>query len=505
MNKNIVSFSGEDNPFLARLSEYLSSDDLEQRLTYSPLTDIDVNKLSVQEKIDLLDLMQEELFEPTSTALGIVTSAYRLIRRGYLPRDPSRAAVRTKTMRIAGFAGKELSKVPWFTTYAKGMKISGETGTGKSYELLRGLGLLPQVIVHQENKRAGWTHLVQIVWLYVPMSHDGSLGGLLLSILCAIDAATGCTSYADNKSLIGLSNEKLAVRIGIILRNHGVGVLVIDEIQSRNLSGGAHGGLAATFFLRLLNFGIPIILIGNPFGMSALDRFSQDLRRLGSGGSFDMRPMLEADFDWTDCLVPALLRYNVMQESGIIGDPEGKSIFKYSGGIRDYACRIRAASQRLALDLGANAVTLEHMSAAYYGSDFDNNERILIEAFRDKNPIPLMAWEDIRWKDYATQWGYFGEWPSPGNGNAKKPVSELGPGKAGENDPTGETVNNGIQETVKTASQRDLESVKRARTRSANGKAKQKVVQSALDSKDMRHSGLAEYLIAGFEALRGER
>lgn len=91
----------------------------------------------------------------------------------------------------------------------------------------------------KRTRALGWSHLVQILWLYVGMSHDGSLGGLLLSILCAIDEATGCTSYSQSRSLIGLSNEKLAVRIGIILRNHGVGVLVIDEIQGRNFSGGA--------------------------------------------------------------------------------------------------------------------------------------------------------------------------------------------------------------------------------------------------------------------------
>ena len=505
MNQDGVNFSGDDNPFLVGLRDYLLSDDLEQRLTYSPLTGIDVNKLSVQEKLDLLDLMQEDLFEPTSTALGVVTSAYRLIRRGYLPRDPNRAAVRNKTMRIAGLAGNELSNIPWFTTYAKGMRISGETGTGKSYELLRGLKMLPPFILHKENKSAGWTHLVQIVWLYVGMSHDGSLGGLLLSILCAIDGATGCTSYSQNRSLIGLSNEKLAVRIGIILRNHGVGVLVIDEIQSRNFSCGAHGGLAATFFLRLLNFGIPIILIGNPFGMSALDRFSQDMRRLSSGGSFDMRPMREDDFDWTECLVPALLRYNVMQEPGIAGDPKGRSIFKYSGGIRDYACRIRAASQRLALDLGAEVVTVEHMEAAFRGSDFDEKERILIESFRDKNPIPLMEFEDVRWKDYAVRWGYFAEKPSGGDGNITKPGGDTGTGEAGANDPTDDAAHDETRGAAKTASQRDLVSIKRARTRSTNGKAKQKAVQSTLDPKDMRGGGLAEYLIAGFETLRGEQ
>jgi hypothetical protein len=35
--------------------------------------------------------------------------------------------------------------------------------------------------------------------------------------------------------------------MGIILRNHAVGVLVFDEIQERNFTG-AHGELAALFF-----------------------------------------------------------------------------------------------------------------------------------------------------------------------------------------------------------------------------------------------------------------
>lgn len=495
-----VVIAGDDNPFLEQLNTLLSTDDLERRLTRSPLDGIDVSELSIDARHELLDRMQEEMFEPTSTSLEIVTRAFRLIRRGYLPRNPCRAAVRNKTMAIASLAAKDLTRIPWFTTFAKGMRISGETGTGKSYELMRGLELLPNRIIRSENSSAGWTHLVQVVWLYVGMSHDGSLGGLLLNILCAIDAIAG-TDYSINKSITGLSNEKLAVRIGIILRTHGVGVLVIDELQSRNFEGGTRGGLAATFFLRMLNFGIPIILVGNPFGMDVLDRFSQDMRRIGSGGSFYMRPHDVNDFDWTHCLAPAVWRYDVMPEPTAIKDPDGAVLFKYSGGIRDYACRIRVSMQRLALDLGANAVTEDHMKQAFFGPDFSDKERTLIAGFRDKNPILLQAWEDVRWEDYAIRWGYF-QGSTSVNANGCDACASPKEESETEAPPDAEDAGGQAQKAKKTASERDLETVTRKRTREANVRKQQTEARSTLGANDLRNNGLQEYLIAGFEALR---
>lgn len=212
MNATVLDIAGCDNPFVRHLDACLSDNDLAERLTYFPLQGFDIWALSTEARLDILDRMQLEMFEPTTTSLQIATCLFRLIRRGYLPRNPEHPDVRRKTMAVASFSGQEISKLPWFPTYALGMRVSGETGTGKSYEVSRALNLLPSGIVHERNDKAGWTHLVQVVWLYVPMSHDGSLGGLLLNILCALDAVAG-TEYAATKSLIRLSNEKLAVRI----------------------------------------------------------------------------------------------------------------------------------------------------------------------------------------------------------------------------------------------------------------------------------------------------
>lgn len=492
---NNSEIRSEKNPFLVHIEHLLATDGIETRLARWPLDEIDVSKLSNQERLDLLDRMQDEMFEPNTRSLDIASRLYRLIRRGYLARDPRQPSVRKATMELAGFAGKEITTFPWRATYAKGMRISGITGVGKSYEIVRSLEILPQKIQHGRCDEAGWTHMTQVVWLYVGMSHDGSLGGLLLQILRSLDEVIG-SDYSKDRSLTGLSNEKLAVHIGIIFRNHGLGVLVIDEIQHRNFSG-ARGTLAATFFLRLLNFGIPIVLMGNPYGMAELDTFSQDMRRIGSGGSFEMHPMEANDFDWQKCLVPALWRYNVMPEPSPIEDFDGSILFRFSGGIRDYACRIRVASQRLAIDLGEKAVTEAHMEQVFHGPDFTEGDRNLICGFRDRNPLLLMDFIDVPWERYSAMWGLI----IP-KSSAPFELQNTSAALGGKSKPVEDEVSTKTKQSTRTpVSAQSLENIKRNRTRKSNKAQRQADIRSTLETGDIRHSGLQEFLITGIDAL----
>jgi len=452
--------------------------------------------LDLQTRHDLLDRLQEQMFEPTLTSLDTTTRLFRMVRRGLIARDPTLVESRARTMTIARYAGKELRDLPWLPCSAKGMRISGITGLGKSYEILRALKQLPQKIEHGLSYAADWNHVTQASWLYVAMSHDGSLGGLLLQILTALDLAIGA-NYARDRGLTSLSNEKLAVHVGIILINHGVGVLVIDELQGRNFSGGARGGLAATFFLRLLNFGVPIVLMGNPLGMDALDTFSQDMRRIGSAGSIEMHPLEATDYDFTDCLAPALWRYNVMPDPSPISDPDGAILFKYCGGIRDYGARIRVSSQRLALDMGDQFVTEDHMQEAFFGPDFSEKDRDLIAGFRDKNPILLQQFEDIPWQRYAIRWGLY---PTQGRAIPK--------GRPPQAKATNEGISPKEHEIApsnkarRSVAQKNVEIVRRNRSRKENDNTAQEAIRAELDANDMRLNGLQEYLISGIEQLR---
>lgn len=474
------------NPFLEALEPYLSTNDLQVRLQNWPLAGLDIPNLSTIARHDLLDVLDQQMFEPTLTSLDTTTRLYRMIRKGYIARDPTQVASRAHLMTLARFAGKELKDLPWFPHSAKGMRISGVTGLGKTYELERALKLLPQTFQHGRSSSADWNHMTQISWLYVAMSHDGSLGGLLLQILVAIDSCAG-TAYSKDGGLTRLTNEKLAVHVGIILNNHAVGVLVFDELQGRNFAGGNRGGLAATFFLRMLNFGIPLVLMGNPIGMDALDKFSQDMRRVGSAGNIEMHPMAQDDFDFTDILAPALWRYNVMPEPCEMTDEDGAILFQYCGGIRAYGARIRAASQKLALDQGARSVAEVHMQEAFMGPDFSSRDRQLIAGFRDRDPLLLMDFDDIPWKSYAQRWGCYSKDESSAQSNNPSPA----PGAAEEK----------TKKPRKPVAQQAAQSAARRRTRSENEDAANAKLVGELETDDMRSKGLQEYLITGIGLL----
>lgn len=487
-----ISPKVSSNPFLACIEEYLSTNDLADRLAASPLTSVDVASLSDLERVDMLDRFQEEFFEPTSSSLDIGTRLLRLIRKGYINRDPTKSHVRKMTMELASYSGKELSALPWFSTYAKGMTVVGITGLGKTYEVKRILQLIPQCVEHRTLPEAHWAKMKQVTWLYVAMSHDGSLGGLLLQILVALDEVAG-TKYSQDGGLIRSSNEKLAVRLGVIFRNHGLGVLVIDEIQSRNFQGHGRGEFAATFFLRLLNFGIPVVLMGNPLGLEALYSFSQDVRRIGSGGSIEAHPLEVDEFDWTDCLAPAFWELNLMPYPHQIENPNQR-LFHYSGGIRDFAGRMVSAAQRLALDLGDQFLTEEHLSQAFTGSDFSDKERDIIAGFRERDPIRLIQFEDIPWELYATRWGLLFD----GKSFIPKLSDENKKGQVINESNAGELAKPKIAKPVP---QKDLETIKRRRTRKANTSKKSSTSKKTLDTGDMRVDGLQQLLVTGVESL----
>lgn len=491
-----------ENPFYDCIKEYLDTSNLEERLSASPIRGEDVKHMSLERRYQLLDQMQEEMFEPTTSSLDITTRIFRMMGRGLQGLDPTKASVRKTTMTIGRYAGTELSKLPWFSTYAIGMHLKGPTGCGKSYEVVRALKLIPPRINHRLHEAAGWTHMVQATWLYVPMSHDGSLGGLLFQILCSLDAAID-SHYSEDRSLRSLSNEKLAIQVGIILRNHGVGLLVIDEIQARNFSDNARGTLAATFFLRLLNFGIPIVLLGNPFGIDALNSFSQDMRRLGAGGSIRMDPHEVGDSDWTECLCPAIWNFIVLPDQQDRSFMTPEVLFRYSGGIRDYACRIWTATQRMVLGLGRTAATKDDLEAAFWGPDFGDRDRDLIAGFRDKDLLLLQQFVDIPWEDYGMRWGIL-----TNKGDESKNATAT-PKDSGTSSHSQQEQSSGSEEKAasapprkKTAPEKAKENVKRNRTQASN-KAKQRTeAKQTLSEQDIRADGLKKCLVSGFESLK---
>lgn len=509
MNTQIKPLLSErNNPFLEKIDSVLTDRDLHCTLRSSPLDGLDMKNLSKQARYDLLDVMHQEYFVPSLTSTDSASRFYTLIRKGYISRDPREIHVRKRAMVISRFAGSKLEDLPWLPGFALGMRIDGITGLGKTYEIRRAIDQLKPRIEHGKSAAADWTHFNQVPVLYVGMSFDGSIGGLLYQILVSLDVALG-TDYSMQPRLIRLPNEKLAVHVGILMLLHAVGVLVIDEIQATNFSDGSRGTTARTFFLRMLNFGIPILLIGNPLGMRFIDGFSQDIRRFSCGGSIKMHPFEMNDENYRNVLAPGFWAYNVLPEPSSVIDPTGSILFSYCGGIRDFAGRLITAAQRIALDIDSPCLKRDHLDMAFNGPDFDQKERTMIRAFCNKNASALQEFEDIPWEDYFKKW----EKPKPAKKsastaqNSTQPDVEKAETAEEKSDAAGDTSSESESSVSKakgkTQSQKTAENVIARRNRKQKANEKNETIKADLPAGDMRTTGIQERLVTELASTLG--
>jgi hypothetical protein len=234
------------------------------------------------------------------------------------------------------------------------------------------------------------------------MSSDGSRNGFLTSILLEVDRLID-TNYA--KQYAGrYSVDKLAIVVGVILSTHLCGLLIIEEIQEKNFNNSKWHNDLTTFFLRILNFGIPTVLIGNPLGFTELEKSSQNVRRLSSGGVFETNPSAEGtDMDFRN-LVDESLLFNVMERQNPLALDHFRDVaYAYSGGITDFLVRLNIESQLIALRCGEKEVLPKHVNSAFMSARLAPNHT-LISGLVKKDPNTLRKCTDIPVERFLEIW-----------------------------------------------------------------------------------------------------
>lgn len=484
-----------NNPFLDSLGPLIEYMDLARHLAYSPLKIFRVQDIPLGRREDLFATIKQHIV-PTRVTQNIAAALQSLLREHYIQRNPMNVEVRKQVARLATYRDMTIATLPWFPNIASGAIIKGITGLGKSTMVNRYFSLLPQQVrIFGNGEIPGYQVLTQIVWMKVDMSADGSRGGFLLSILAEVDKLIG-SDYHDQYARARLSIEKLMVRIGIILSTHFCGMLVVEEIQSDNFSESKHVKELATFFLRLLNFGIPVVLVGNPLGFEELRHHSQVMRRLTTGGSFHLHPCSSHDdFDW-DLLVKVLWRFDVMPNSLPLTEEIRKRLFMLSGGIPDFLARLRVESQRLALRRRKDVISVEDIEKAFYAETIQENHNLILGfAMRDANrlafckDIPTEYYRNL-WKGAEKDAGSSVQIERPKPSDA--PVSDTQNGRANEPVP-----DLGVKPIVKAKMAR----YKSEATRASNHEKRVEELNATLPAEDMRQGGAKRALLDGMKAL----
>lgn len=406
------------NPLLVALPEKLTPVELATKLRFCPITPDNLRSIPLHDRPALLT-SYKNTFIPTMQGLSIALSLQQMIHNGYAQRDPLLSSSRKFIYTGGHLKGLKLSDTEWWPSFASGMVIDGITGLGKSQLLDRFLSLYPQAIEHGANEECGWRSLKQLCWLKIHMPSDGSRGGFLEGAFRELDQALG-TDYCQQYSSRSWTVEKLLVVFLHLLSVHRCGLLVIEEAQEKNLSQSAFSREFVTFFLRLLNWGIPTVLIGNPLAFSNLQGFSQDVDRFTEGGWHHLLPVLDpTSEEWLEDWMPGLWTPTLLDEPDAEYNPISEHpndqtlagfVWKRTGGVPRYLARLRIEVQDTALRLGLHQVTPELVDLVYRTSPKMIAIHERIDAFVHRDWRALKRFNDIPWNDFRKLW----EPPNPG-------------------------------------------------------------------------------------------
>lgn len=296
-------------------------------------------------------------FQPLSIHLELESKISRLLRQGYIPRNPySPNLVKNIYEQHKAISNNtEINQSEYFRSTASSFTILGTSGVGKTTSLNKILSLLPKVIVHSNYKGSNIS-LYQLVWIKIDCPYDGSIKGLCLDFFAKVDSILGSSYYAKY-STQRISTNAMIPAISIICRQCSIGMIVLDEIQhlSMGRSGGANKVL--NFIVTLINtVGVPVILVGTPKSLPFLQgEFRQARRSEGVGGNFWNR--MEKD-DSFKLLIEGMWDYQWVKKPSMLNEEFIDVMFTESMGITDICIKLFIMSQIRAISSGKEELSV---------------------------------------------------------------------------------------------------------------------------------------------------
>ncbi len=334
-----------------------------------------------------------DFFQPLTQHLDLEQRFSRMLRRGYVGRNPLDHGYWAHTHEQC----KTMSEfVPGTTHQAacvQGFTLLGISGIGKSRALERILSLYPQVVLHEAfaGKRFTW---VQLVWLKLDCPQDGSLKGLCQGFFEEVDAILGTNYYATYAVHGKASTDQMLVFMARVARLHSIGTMVIDELQNLRQANGNMAERVLNFFVQLDNtIGVPIILVGTPKALDLLaGEFRRARRAVGQGDPIWNR-MPEQDADW-QLLIDTLWGYQLVREPCPLTPGLRHLLYEESQGITDIAIKLYFLAQMNAIFQGKEQITakLLHQTAQ---RDLQLVQPF-VTALRTNDQRAIRVYEDIR-------------------------------------------------------------------------------------------------------------
>ena len=463
---SIAMDKAQKNPLIESLGPYRELGEWPGLLEHNPLDEFPEAPTEA-DRHDFLDGIDDR-FAVTKTALRLASDIQSMIRAGYRERNPLRPECRRKLYKVADLDGRFDISAPTFYSNSHCLIVSAITGMGKSLSVHRILSTLNQVIVHTQNREAGWLKHTQIVHLTVKMSETGSRGSFINAVLYALDSLLGTDYYNGLKAERNVGNR--TVRVAQLLALHSVGLLVVEEMQAENFMESRFKKELNVFFLSILSFGVPLLLIGNPRAFERLSEHKQTERRYYSYDPITLWPYDSAtDRDWRDAIAPALWGYQVVDAADDDSDVVAKALWKYSGGVPGYAKQLIVESQRSILRREEKRLSVDALERHFNNLASFRRFRPLITGLTTRNAALIAEGIDIPVEQFEQRWKAQGAAKSEPTKSSAPPET---PNVGDWSDYAG----------------RKKKAAKSSSTRMKNKRSRAKTMQAGLDDDDIRRT-----------------
>lgn len=345
-------------PTIRALPRIFSREDTITALAKMPAYNPKNRSARAEDRLHMIQADMLEWFEPLPIHIDLEQRLSRVIR-GSLPyRNPFKP----------GYYGEANSKIDELETLirmrtptveqrttALGFAMIGMSGMGKTTTLERIFATYPQVILHREYERHPFP-FQQLVWVHMDCPPDGSLRALCLNFITTVDDILG-TTYRKTHVRRMTTADMLMPVMAMIVSNHNLGVLVVEEVQNANAatSGGSEALLNA--LVHLVNtIGVPIIYGGTFASWPLLTRQFRQIRRGSGQGDFIWERMDRNTEDWAN-LIESMWQFQYTRHHTPITSELMDVLFDECQGITDFAIKVFMLAQWRAITTGRERIT----------------------------------------------------------------------------------------------------------------------------------------------------
>lgn len=332
------------NPYLDAMPDMLSPEQFARVIASYPPIPHDLAQMSPEERRGLLPSLPS-LYVPMPYQYAIYDTLYRAIATTYRTAD----VVESTRAINAYYCGQSTN----YATQADSGSILGVPGCGKTATVRRCLSTMPQVIEHVEYQGQP-LFCKQILWLHVECPSDCSVKTLGFGIMAALDRAIGSKYLQSTQGLRSASASAISVQTKILLTNHHVGLLVVDEIQNAVLTARKNRQEKSLlrFLVELTNETMTsIYFVGTPVA-EELFVIQEHLKRRTRG--IRLAPF-KPDGAYLD-FVRKIWPYQYTAQMAELTTSIGNKLYDCSGGIPAYVIKIFAEAQAQALLTGRSCI-----------------------------------------------------------------------------------------------------------------------------------------------------